>query len=117
MLAAGPGAKVTVYLNEDTSAPHGFLHEEILQYLRSHGVDGSTVFRAHAGFGAHGRVHTEHAGDVAGLHIPILIVFVETPEKVEAILPGLLELVTDGLVESQPTRILKHVTGQERVIS
>ena len=117
MLPVGPGMKVTVYLNEDTNAAHGFLHEEILSYLQSNGIDGSTVFRAHAGFGVHGRVHTAHAGDVAGLHLPILIQFVETPEKVKAVLKGLLELVTDGLVEAQPTEILKHVTGQERVIS
>ena len=117
MLPVGPGRKVTVYLNEDTSAAHGFLHEEILLHLQKNGIDGSTVFRAHAGFGAHGRVHTENAGDVSGLHLPILIQFVETPEKVEAVLPGVLELVTDGLVEAQPTEILKHVSGQERVIS
>ena len=117
MIPVGPGIKVTVYLNEDTNAAHGFLHEEIMNHLQKNGIDGSTLFRAQAGFGTHGRVHTENAGDVEGLHLPILIQFVETPEKVEAVLPGLLELVTDGLVEAQPTEILKHIRGQERVIS
>jgi PII-like signaling protein len=117
MLPVVPAVKVTVYLNQDTGAEHGFLHDEILLYLKSNAVHGATVYRPHAGFGMHGRLHTAGAGDVAGLHLPVILYFVETREKVDSILPDLLGMVTDGLVEAHPTEILKNISTSERVIS
>jgi uncharacterized protein len=117
MLPLGPATKVTVYLNRDTSSSNGFLHDEILRYLQKNGVHGATVLRPYAGFGVHRRLHKEDAGDVSGLHLPVLICFIETAEKVEAILTSLFEMVTDGLVEAHPTEILKNISTGERVIS
>jgi PII-like signaling protein len=65
----------------------------------------------------HGRLHTAGVGDVAGLHLPVIICFVETREKVDSILLALLGMVTDGLVEAHPTEILKNISTSERVIS
>lgn len=117
MLPVGPAVKVTIHLNRDTGAEHGFLHDEILRYLQANGVQGATAFRPHAGFGAHHHLHTANAGDVAGLHLPVIIYFVEMSTKCDAILPSLLDMVTDGLVEVHPTEILKNVLSSERVIS
>jgi PII-like signaling protein len=117
MLPLGPATKVTIYLNRDTGSPNGFLHDEILQYLQKNGVHGATVLRPYAGFGVHGRLHKEDAGDVAGLHLPVVIYFIETAEKIEAILPLMLDMVTDGLVEAHPTEILKNISTGEKVIS
>jgi PII-like signaling protein len=117
MLPLGPATKVTIYLNQDTGSSNGFLHDEILQYLQENGVHGATVLRPYAGFGVHGRLHKKDAGDVAGLHLPVLICFIETAEKIETILISLLEMVTDGLVEAHSTEILKNISTGERVIS
>ncbi len=75
------------------------------------------MLQAHAGFGSHGKLHMEGAGDVAGLHLPVVIYFIEDKEKLDAILDELLAMVTDGLVEAHPTTILKNITSSERVIS
>jgi PII-like signaling protein len=117
MLPLGPATKVTIYLNRDTGSSNGFLHDEILQYLQKSGVHGATVLRPYAGFGVHGHLHKKDAGDVAGLHLPVVIYFIETAEKIEVILPPLLDMVTDGLVEAHPTEILKNISTSERVIS
>jgi PII-like signaling protein len=117
MLQAGPAVKVTIHLNRDTGATRGFLLDEILDFLRTSGVDGATVFRAYAGFGAHHQLHTTGAGDAAGLHLPVILYFIGQRERVESILPELLSLVTDGLVEWNPTEVLKHVSSAEKVIS
>jgi PII-like signaling protein len=117
MLPIGPGVKVTVYLNEDTGAQRSFLENDILAYLQARGVNGATVHHAHAGFGAHRRLHTSGAGDVEGLHLPVVICFVDTREKVDSLLPDLLAMVTDGLVEAHPTEILKNISTSARVIS
>ncbi len=117
MLPLGPATKVTFHLNRDTSSSNGFLHDEILKYLQKSGVHGATVLRPYAGFGVHGRLHKKDAGDVAGLHLPVVICFIETAQKVETILTPLLEMVTDGLVEAHATEILKTISTGERVIS
>jgi PII-like signaling protein len=117
MLPLGPATKVTIYLNRNTGSSDGFLHDEILQYLQTNGVHGATILRPYAGFGVHGRLHKKDAGDVAGLHLPVVVYFIETAKKIVAILPPLLDMVTDGLVEAHPTEILKNISTGERVIS
>jgi PII-like signaling protein len=119
MLEVGPATKVTIYLNQDTGSSGGFLRDEILNLLQRSGLGlaGATVFRPYAGFGSHGRLHKTDEGDVAGLHLPVMIVFIDSNEKVNSVLPEILELVTDGLVEAQPTQILKSIIGREKVIS
>lgn len=117
MLDAGPALKVTIYLNCDTGAAHGFLADEIFAFLRRSGIEGATAIPAHAGFGAHRQLHTSGAGDVEGLHLPIILSFIEQQQKVEAILDELLAMVTDGLVEAHPTTVLRNVASSEKVIS
>jgi uncharacterized protein len=117
MLQVGSALKVTVYLNEDTGSASGFLHQDILRFLLEHDIEGATAFRAVAGFGVHRRLHTSGVGDVAGLHIPMILSFVDAAEKIRGILPQLLAMVRDGLVEAHPTEVLKNVTTVEKVIS
>jgi PII-like signaling protein len=40
--------------------------------------------------------------------LPIRIEFIESPEKVEEVLPTLYEMVSDGLIEVQDTNVVKH---------
>jgi PII-like signaling protein len=117
MLQAGPAVKVTIHLNQDTGAARGFLLDELFEFLRKNEVQGATAFRAFAGFGTHYQLHTSGAGDVAGLHLPVILYFIEKQEKVDSILTELLAMVTDGLVEAHPTEILKGASSAERVIS
>lgn len=117
MLENGPALKVTIHLNQDTGAAHGFLANEILAFLRRSGIEGATLLQAQAGYGAHWQMHTAGAGDVAGLHLPVIIYFIERQQKVDAILDELLAMVTDGLVEAHPTTVLKSATLAEKVIS
>jgi len=117
MLQAGPALKVSVHLNQDTGAPHGFLYQAILRFLDEKGIAGATVIRAHEGFGSHRRLHSKEAGDVAAEHLPVLIYFIDETAKVQAILPELLALVTDGLVEAHPTEILKVANTPEKVLA
>ncbi len=117
MLESGPAVKVTIHLNRDTGAKEGFLVDDIFAFLRKSGIQGATMLQAHAGFGAHRQPHTTGAGDVAGLHLPVIIYFIEQQQKVDAILAQLLSMVTDGLVEAHPTTVLRNVSSSTKVIS
>jgi uncharacterized protein len=114
MLSPGPAKKVTIHLNEDTSASHDFLYKEIFQFLYERGVSGASLIRPAAGFGSHHQLHMAGDDSVAGEHLPVRIEFVETRETVDTLLPALCEFITDGLVEAHDTVILKSAAGGRR---
>lgn len=107
---------VRIYIHEAEHGRRATLQKEILTLLHDrHRVQGVTVFRGIAGFGASGTVH---AADLLRLaaDLPIVIEFYDTPEIAEAAMQLLNGLVPDGHVvwwrancrtlkdgESQPT--------------
>jgi PII-like signaling protein len=107
MLTLGPAKKVTIHLNEDTASSQDFAYREIFAFLLDRRVAGATLTRPDSGFGIHHRVHSQHAEGVTGEHLPVRIEFIETAERLAALLPELLRLTTDGLIEAQDTTILK----------
>jgi PII-like signaling protein len=111
MLTRGQAKKVTIYLNEDTKAPHGPLHRAIMEFLTAKSVAGATLIRPYSGFGPHGQLHTPEI-EARSEHLPVRIEFIETAEKVERLLPALYEMVTDGLIEAQDTTIIKAASGE-----
>jgi PII-like signaling protein len=106
MLTKGPAKKVTIFINEDTQHHMTALHDSIMTFLMHKGVSGATATRAYSGFGSHQLLHTPKI-EVLAQHLPIRIEFVETPEKVDEVLPTLYEMVSDGLIEVQDTTVVK----------
>jgi len=111
MLKRGPAKKVTIYVNEDARYHLQPLYESILSYLLHKGVAGATATRAMAGFGPHQVMHTTKIEFLAE-HLPIRIEFVEASEIVDAVLPTLYDMVTDGLIEIHDTTIVKAVVKE-----
>src|ERR1700685_1851939 len=107
MFDPGPAFRVVIHLNADVSSSHEFLHTDILDFLFEQQVAGVTVFRPEAGFGYHHRLHTKGAAGSEGQHLPIRLEFVDPREVVELLMPELLRLVTDGMIEMQETTVLK----------
>ena len=106
MLTRGPAKRVTIFLNEETRHHVTPLHDAVMAYLMKKGVAGATATRGYTGFGGHHTLHTPKI-EVLAEHLPIKIEFVDTPEKVEEVLPALYEMVTDGLIEVQDTTVVK----------
>ncbi len=114
MLVPGPAKKITIHLNEDTSSRTDYLSHEVLALLLRQGVAGATVLRPEAGFGVHHRVHTQEGGIDTNQHMPLRIEFIDTEQNINALLPLLRELVTDGLIEAQDTMVLLAAVGTGR---
>ena len=109
MLTKGPAKKVTIFINEDTQHHLTALHDSIMTFLLHKGISGATATRAFSGFGSHQQLHTPKI-EVLAQHLPIRIEFVDSPEKVDEVLPTLYEMVTDGLIEVQDTTVVKHAS-------
>lgn len=106
MLQAGPAKKVTIYVGEDQQYHGAALYAAILDFLFFRHVSGATVTRGLAGFGADHHLHTTRILRLTE-NLPIKIEFVESPAKVEELLPKLYEMAGTGLIEVQDTTVLK----------
>jgi PII-like signaling protein len=106
MLKAGPAKKVSVYVGEDHQYHGHSLYSAILDFLFYRGISGANVVRGIAGFGADHHMHTMRIERLTE-NLPIKIEFIESPEKVEELLPKLHEMVGTGLIEVQDTTVVK----------
>ncbi len=106
MLNPGKAVKVTIYLSEG-STRHGVpVYSCILDFLFYRGVAGATVTKGIAGFGADHHMHSSNLVDISD-RLPLKIEFIETKEKVDALLGKLEELAGTGLIEMQETTVAK----------
>jgi PII-like signaling protein len=106
MMKAGPAKKVSIYVGQDHQYHGESVYAAILEFLFYHKVSGASVTRGIAGFGADHHMHTDRIL-VLTENLPIKVEFIETPAKVEELLPKLHEMVGTGLIEIQDTTIVK----------
>jgi PII-like signaling protein len=111
MLQKGAARKVTIFVNEDTQHHFAPLADSILTFLLHKGVAGATATRAMAGFGAHRALHAANM-EARAEHLPIRIEFIESPARVDELLPALYDMVNDGLIEVQDTQVIKAVAKE-----
>jgi PII-like signaling protein len=106
MLKAGPAKKVSIYVGEDHKYHGHSIYSAILDFLFYRGISGANVVRGIAGFGADHHMHTTRIERLTE-NLPIKIEFIESPEKIEELLPKLHEMVGTGLIEVQETTVVK----------
>jgi uncharacterized protein len=116
MLKAGPAKKVTIYVGEDHQYHGHSLYTAILDYLFYHRVSGANVVRGVAGFGADHHLHNTRILRLTE-NLPVKIEFIETPEKVEELLPKLHEMAGTGLIEIQDTMVAKPAEVEKKTES
>lgn len=105
MLTTGKAVKVTLYLS-DGAKHHGVpVYSSILDFLFHSGIAGATVVKGIAGFGSRHRLHSAHILEISD-HLPVKIEFIETREKVDAVMPELEKMTGSGLIEIQETMIV-----------
>jgi PII-like signaling protein len=105
MLTTGKAVKVTLYMS-DTAKHHGVpVYTSTLDFLFKHGIAGATAVKGVAGFGSKHRIHAAHILELSD-HLPIRIEFIDTKEKVDAILDELQSRCGCGLIEVQETNII-----------
>jgi CBS domain-containing protein len=109
MQLMGKAKKVTIFVGQAPGdrGRHNYLR--ILERLKAEGAAGATAFKAMASFGARAHVHTVRLADVSP-DLPVMIVWVDTIERVERILPLIWDMVPEGLITIEDTDVLVHTT-------
>jgi PII-like signaling protein len=109
------GVLLRIFIGESDKEPGRDrpLYEAIVRRAREAHLAGATVLRGPMGFGRHSRVHTAKLLELS-TDLPVLIEIVDAEEKVEAFLPTVDELVTEGLVTLEAVRIVRYVSPDTR---
>ena len=96
--------QVTLYLNEADQWHHRPLYLEILNFLRRENVYAATAVHAVAGFLGRHKVETAHLVDAGG-RLPVIVIFVDTDEHVNRVLPTLKEMAAHRLIVRENVEI------------
>jgi PII-like signaling protein len=109
------GVLLRIFIGESDKEPGRDrpLYEAIVRRAREAHLAGATVLRGPMGFGRHSRVHTAKLLELS-TDLPIVIEIVDSEEKVDAFLPTVDELVTEGLVTLEAVRVVRYVSPESR---
>lgn len=107
MKLEGPASRITVFIGESDQWHHRPLYSEIVRRAHQSGLAGATVMRGVEGFGATSRVHTSRLVSLSS-DLPVAVIIVDRPDKVDAFLPQLDELIGEGMVIRDEVHVLTY---------
>ena len=101
------GYLLRMFLGESDKWHGQPLYEAIVMKARELHMAGATVLRGPMGFGANSRLHTMKVLRLSE-DLPIVIEIVDSREKIDAFLPHVDEMLTDGLVTLERVQVIKY---------
>lgn len=107
MKIEGEGTLLRVFVGESDRWHGRPLYQAIVERVRAEGLAGATVLRGIEGFGADSRIHTSRILRLSE-DLPVVIEVVDSRERIEAVLPLLDEMVTEGMVTLERVRIVAY---------
>lgn len=96
-----------IHVGEGDHYKHKPVHFEILHRAHKAGLAGASVFRGFEGYGIHSRIHTTHILSLAS-DLPIVIVIIDEPARIDAFLLVLDDLLEQGTVTVEDVKTLHY---------
>jgi uncharacterized protein len=103
----GEGKLLRIFIGESDKHGRKPLYQAIVEMLREEGLAGATVLRGIEGFGATSRLHTARILRLSE-DLPIVIEVADTADRIEAIMPRIDEMVTEGLVTLERVEVVSY---------
>ena len=107
MKLEGEGKLLRIFIGESDKHGRKPLYQAIVEMLRQEGMAGATVLRGIEGFGAASHLHTARILRLSG-DLPIVIEVADTAERIEAIMPKIDEMVSDGMVTLERVEVVTY---------
>jgi uncharacterized protein len=108
MRLSGPARRLTIFIGEDDRWHHKPLYTEIVHRAHKAGLAGASVFRGLEGYGASSRIHTSRILSLSQ-DLPLAIIMIDTPDRIDQFLPQLDELVSEGLVILDDVEVIRYI--------
>ena len=111
----GEQVLLRIILSESRTHDHQPLFRRLLELLRSEGLAGTTVLKGIAGFGHDRRIHS-FVLEVAAQGLPIVLEVIDTPERIDRVIPKVDALMGDGgVVMTERARVIRYAPGPTRL--
>lgn len=109
----GHGVRVRIYFGERDRHHGKPLANALLELLRREGASGGTIMRGVAGFGAHSKIHRASIVDISP-DLPLVLEWIDSPERVDALLPTIEAMLQGGLITTDPVTIIRYQPHEHR---
>jgi PII-like signaling protein len=107
MKLRGPARRLTIFVGETDQWHHKPVYTEIVHRAHGAGLAGASVLRGIEGYGASQHVHTTRILSLSE-DLPVAVIIVDTAERIQAFLPQLDELITEGLVIIDDVEVITY---------
>ncbi len=97
--------KLTIYVGDSDKHGRKPLYLANVELLHEEGIAGATVVHGIEGYGAHKQIHTARILDLSA-DLPVVVTAVDLPERIEAVIPKLDEMIEEGLVTTEEVQIV-----------
>jgi PII-like signaling protein len=99
--------RLRIYCGESDRFDDHPLYESIVLRAREFGLAGATVLRSPLGYGASSRVHTAKILRLSE-DLPMIVEIVDRPDRIEAFLPLLDEMMGNGLATLDTVQVIHY---------
>lgn len=112
MKMEGEGELLRIFVGESDRWHGQALYPAIVLKAKQMGLAGATVLRGLMGFGAHSRIPTAKILQLSE-DLPIVVEIVDKPERIQAILPALEEMVGEGLITLEKVHVIAYRSNRD----
>lgn len=107
MRMEGEGKLLRLFIGESDTWHGKPLYQAIVERVREEGLAGATVLRGIEGFGADSHLHTSRILRLSE-DLPVVIEIVDTPERIDRVVPLLDEMVSEGMLTLERVQIVSY---------
>jgi uncharacterized protein len=88
------------------------LYKAIIAKCMELGIEGATVFRGIAGFGASARIY--HARSLSiSKNAPVMVTVIDREEQIQKLLPHLDQMIQGGLIATSKVAAIRYLRSDE----
>jgi PII-like signaling protein len=108
MKLSGRARMIRIHCGEDDRWQGQPLHEAIVNQAHRLDLAGATVFRGIEGYGASSRIHRRQPLGLSN-DLPVMVTIIDDAPKIEAFLPALEAMVSEGLIAISDVEVIRYV--------
>jgi PII-like signaling protein len=90
------------------------LYEAVVRKLHKEGILGATVLQGVMGYGVHRRIHKRGLLGVSDER-PIMILAIDEEEKLRAVLPIIVPMIKEGMINLVDTEVISMGTSRPAI--